>query len=392
MRPGLAVLWVVVCLAAARVEAFPWMIRHGYASCGACHHDPSGGGLLTPYGRAQSELLLAARYGERKEGQEQEVSPSTGFLFGAVTLPEWLDLGLAVRGGGFVTRTGDTTHVLPLLMVSDLRANVAVGPVRVGGSVGFAPRRASFAALTPGEQDNVVSREHWLGVTNEDQTFLLRAGRMNLPFGLRTVEHTLWARESTRTDINQHQQHGVALAYNTEGLRSEVMAIAGNYQLRPDLYRERGYAGYVEWAPFSKAAFGMSSLLTYARYDVATVRPAFLRQAHGLFARVVPVAPLALMLEADVLFDKSREGPFASGYTGLLQADYELRQGFHLLATAELLQRPGASAPALGGWLTFDYFVFPQVEVRLDTLLRRTGQGAAAANELTLLGQLRLAL
>jgi hypothetical protein len=72
--------------------------------------------------------------------------------------------------------------------------------------------------------------------------------------------------------------------------------------------------------------------------------------------------------------------------------DYELRQGFHILATAELLQRPGESATARGGWLTFDYFVFPQVEVRLDTILRRTGEGAAASNELSLLGQLRLSL
>ncbi|MCY1078308.1 hypothetical protein [Archangium lansingense] len=390
MRQGLLFLLVVVCLVAARAEAFPWMIRHGYASCATCHHDPSGGALLTPYGRAQSELLLAARYGEQKEGEE--VRPTTAFLLGAVTLPDWLNLGLSFRGGGLVTRAGDDTDVRPLQMVSDLRANIAVGPVRAGGSVGFVARGARFAALTNFEENNVVSREHWLGLANEDQTLLLRAGRMTLPFGLRTVEHTLWARQLTRTDHNEQQQHGVALAYNIEGLRTEVMAILGNFQLHPDLYRERGYSGYVEWAPFTRAAFGVSSLLTHARYDVVTKRPSFLRQAHGVFARVAPVKPLVFLLEADVLLDRPEGGPLASGYTGLLQVDYELKQGFHLLATAEVLQRPGVHVTALGGWLSFDYFILPQLEVRLDAILSHPGQSAPEPNVLSLLGQLRLSL
>ena len=40
------------------------MIRHDYTGCATCHADPSGGGLLTLYGRAQSDLLLRMRYGE----------------------------------------------------------------------------------------------------------------------------------------------------------------------------------------------------------------------------------------------------------------------------------------------------------------------------------------
>ncbi len=390
MRQGLVVLMVVGCLAAARAEAFPWMIRHGYTNCASCHHDPSGGALVTPYGRAQSELLLAARYGQRKEAEE--ASPTTAFLFGAVTLPDWLNLGLSFRGAGLLTRTGGNTDVRALQMVSDLRANVSVGPLRAGGSIGFVARQARFAALTNFEENNIVSREHWLGVTNEDQTLLLRAGRMTLPFGLRNVEHTLWARVSTRTDHNEQQQHGVALAYNTEGLRAEVMGILGNFQLHPSLYWEHGYSGYVEWAPFTRAAFGVSSLLTHAEYDVVTIRPSFLRQAHGVFARVAPVTPVVFLLEADVLLDRPEGGPTTSGYTGLLQVDYELRQGFHLLATAELLQRPGVHVTEVGGWLSFDYFILPQLEVRLDAILRHTGQSAAEPNVMNLLGQLRLSI
>ncbi|MBP9112990.1 MAG: hypothetical protein KBF88_09300, partial [Polyangiaceae bacterium] len=44
----------------SEARAYPWMIRHEYTSCNACHADPSGGSLLTEYGRAQGVTLLAS--------------------------------------------------------------------------------------------------------------------------------------------------------------------------------------------------------------------------------------------------------------------------------------------------------------------------------------------
>jgi hypothetical protein len=69
---------------------------------------------------------------------------------------------------------------------------------------------------------------------------------MNLPFGIRDIQHTLTIRVATRTNIDDNQQHGVSFSYSGEHLRAEVMAILGNFQTRPDDYRERGYSGYAE--------------------------------------------------------------------------------------------------------------------------------------------------
>ena len=71
----------------------------------------------------------------------------------------------------------------------------------------------------------------------------------------------------TRTNINESQQDGIALAYNGSWGRFEIMGIVGNYQLNPDTYRERGYAGYLELAIAPKVAAGVSSLVTYAGTD-----------------------------------------------------------------------------------------------------------------------------
>src|SRR5450432_863168 len=60
---SLVVVALFVALFPSRAHAYSWMIKHGYSGCPVCHADPSGGELLTSYGRAQSELLLRMHYG-----------------------------------------------------------------------------------------------------------------------------------------------------------------------------------------------------------------------------------------------------------------------------------------------------------------------------------------
>ncbi len=57
---------VLLMLAGAPLAgwAFPDMIRHNYSNCTICHVSPTGGGLLTPYGRALSVEVLSSWGGE----------------------------------------------------------------------------------------------------------------------------------------------------------------------------------------------------------------------------------------------------------------------------------------------------------------------------------------
>ncbi|MET0403944.1 MAG: hypothetical protein ABW123_16150 [Cystobacter sp.] len=389
LRHAFVVLFLFGLLASPRAEAYTWMIRHGYSSCAACHADPSGAGLVTAYGRAQSELLVAAHYGKPKE----EVSRSTGFLFGAVNTPDWLLLGLSFRGGPLVNKAGSADPtVRPVQMASDLRAQATFGQFRANASVGFALRRARLAALTTTEANNVVSRDHWLGWDNENQTLLVRAGRINLPFGLRNVEHTAWVRERTRTDTNEHQQYGVAVAYNGEGMRGEVMGIAGNFLLNPDAYRERGYSGYFEVSPSSTLALGVSSLVTRADYDVDSRLPDFWRQAHGVFGRWAVGGPLVLMGEADLIVNSSRDQRAGLGYTGMLQADIEPVRGLHVILTGETLRTVGGPGTNVGGGLAVAFFFFPQLELRVDGIARRLATDSGGATTFSVLSQLHVSL
>ena len=95
MKAALFVL-ASVGLCSTAASAYPTMIRHGYTQCVSCHTDPSGGTLLTEYGRAQSQLLLSSRWGR---AEDAEASAASKFLFGVLKTPDALTLGGWVREG-----------------------------------------------------------------------------------------------------------------------------------------------------------------------------------------------------------------------------------------------------------------------------------------------------
>src|SRR5687767_1704066 len=76
--PLLAVFFALGVLFSARdASAYTWMLRHGYTGCSTCHLDPSGGSVLTPYGRTVGGMLLSTLYA----GEADSESAADQFLF-----------------------------------------------------------------------------------------------------------------------------------------------------------------------------------------------------------------------------------------------------------------------------------------------------------------------
>jgi hypothetical protein len=287
----------------------------------------------------------------------------------------------------FTKIDGASTTDALILMQADARAAIRAGPWRAAASAGGVTSEGSAASLG----GSFVSRQHWFGYSFDDDAVLLRAGRIDLPFGIRSVEHTLFVRSATRTDLNDTQQHGVAFAYSGETLRGEVMGIAGNFQVSPDAYRERGYSGYFEWGPHPRAAMGVSSLATHVATDLY-LHVANTRQAHGLFGRVAPWRPLVLLLEGDAVLQRPEGGPSRNGYATMLQADIEPWQGLHLVTTGETY-RPGGPGVSMSysGWFGVNWFFAPHADVRIDVMGRHLG-GPIDLNVTAYMGQLHIYL
>jgi len=375
IRRGVAVLAVVFFAALAapsQAAAFPWMVKHEYAGCAQCHSDPSGAGVLTAYGRAQAEITVRTPWGKR--GDEWEPGFASKAFFGIVDLPQELDIGFSSRSAQMIVEPeegeGDERF---LQMQTDIRAHYRLGKARVYASL--APSKADrtdFERITKNDEEdgvNLISREHWAGWAVNDQ-LLVRGGRMVLPFGVRQNEHYLWVREATRTDLDSTSQHGLSVAYSGEKLRTDVMAIAGNYTVSPDRYRERGYSGMVEWAFTPRYIVGASSLVAHSEAGIGIGKP-FTRMAHGAFARVSPHPMVAILAEADFLSNQVDEDDAVTGYATMLQADVEPIQGVHLVLTGETFRPDSDGAdPLLGGWASIVWYFAPHVDVRVDAVRR----------------------
>jgi hypothetical protein len=431
---GLTTL-VVVLSYAAPASAYTWMIRHGYGGCPTCHADPSGGELLTAYGRVQSDLVLSMQWSQDNQSaassetsgtdfdsfdafdesasnddeaappEKEEAAPPpaasepsldlSGFLFGLVTPPSALLIGGSFRYMN-ILQLGEEDPFDTFPMQMDLYGQLGIGTFRAGGSIGAArvpaaSPHARAAQVTTGQGDsfNLISRTHYFGFEFDRSRSMLRLGRLNLPFGVRIPEHTMWVREATVTDRESDQQHGIALSYNETKVRAEGMLIAGNYQIAPDEFRERGYALYIEGVVSDDVAVGLSSKVTKAQSDPVTLE-AVTRQAHGPMLRTAFGEPLVVLAEADVLLKTDT----SIGYVGFVQGDIKAVQGLHFLLTGEILDAgalegatkiAGLGKPRFGGWVSAVWYFYTHFDFRLDLVARQQAP-------LTILAQLHLYL
>ncbi|MFZ5893497.1 MAG: hypothetical protein ACOY0T_20720 [Myxococcota bacterium] len=388
----IALILFLVGLAAPRpAHAFAWTLRHGYQQCNACHVDPSGSGALTRYGRGVGEEAFHTRWfaDTGSADEDEDGARIAGFAFGAVKLPKALVLQADAR----YMRLTQKVEGAPLMkrdiwMQLDFAAALKLGHFTAFGVLGYAPEGGRAAALTAGRTDNLISRTHWLGYGFANDSLQLRAGRMNLPFGLRIPEHTSWVRSFTRTNINDHQQYGVSLFYGGSALRAELMLVLGNFAISPDDYRERGYSGFAEWFVAPKLSLGASSLITHRALDSGTLKPTY-RHAHGIFGRwATPWEPLAILFEGDYVLESPEHANRRKGAVAFLQADAELARGMHVMLTGEA-QNVGVKGPPLsyGAWLSYAWFFAPHSDLRVDSVWQRFASKAGDVDALALLLQ-----
>ena len=143
LGPRRARLWLTALLVLAtvwlfptRAEAYPWLIRHNYPSCSACHVDPTGGGLLTAYGRFIGDTVLPTL--PAAEDKEPD-----GAKPGA---PGWLLIGGDYRALWLRSKTPKAPVRGRLLwMQADLAAAIDTGNFVASGSMGYAYEAAPSA-------------------------------------------------------------------------------------------------------------------------------------------------------------------------------------------------------------------------------------------------------
>ena len=133
-------------------HAFPEFVRHGYTNCITCHASPTGGGILTEYGRAISKELLSrgSWFFENRMDLPAVDTHEEQALNGSVSLPRGISLGGDARALQLISDDSKATRGRFVFMQADLEAALSDGKrITVDGTIGRAePAKGQARYLT----------------------------------------------------------------------------------------------------------------------------------------------------------------------------------------------------------------------------------------------------
>lgn len=177
----------VVLLGAETAFAEPMFLSRQYARCTTCHHSPTGGGLLTTYGRSLTHRELSTTGDRTPDGVEADAAPGEeAFLWGAAgDRLGPVQLGMDLRPSHVTFAFDGNRSHRNFWMTADLQAAVRLHDWTLYGQVG---RRPTVAG---GELE---SYEYWVAHQATD-TLGIRAGRFLPAYGVRFADHTSYNRQ-----------------------------------------------------------------------------------------------------------------------------------------------------------------------------------------------------
>jgi len=205
--------------------AFPEMVRHNYVNCTACHVSPTGGGVLTQYGRELSRALLST-WGEDNENESK-------FAYGLVRPPSWLDATYLYRGLYAYQDTPYIQQGLFIYMQGDAEAAAHVGQWTFDLALGYQnPPGAS------GFSDYLISPRNYVNYRPTDE-FSVRGGRFYPAYGIYTAEHVIPIKRDLGWDQGM-ETYNLEAAWLGDSLNVYVTADLGRPD-EPSLSSETGF-------------------------------------------------------------------------------------------------------------------------------------------------------
>ena len=213
-------------LSSGNAFAFPEMVRHGYLNCTSCHVSPTGGGVLTAYGRELSKDVLASA---SKEGEED-------FAYGLIKPPEWLSMGGDFRELGLYQENATSRQGQTIIMQNELEgAGTIDKKIIFDGTFGYFDAPNNQPLL-----QHLISRRHFV-VIKPTETSSFRVGKFMPAYGINTADHQTMIRHGIGFQDEGTESYNLEAAWIGETLNAYATVIFG----RPDsktLDRETGAA------------------------------------------------------------------------------------------------------------------------------------------------------
>lgn len=363
----------VLAFGAVQAEAEAVFLSKQYTRCTNCHFSPTGGGLLTPYGRSLSreELSTTGKSAPGATGgREQE------FLWGALkdALPKGLSLGFDARPAHLDVTFPGGSATKDFFMTADLIAAYRHHDWTVYAELGREPRS---------DGAKIASYEYWVA-HKSDKGFGIRAGRFTPAYGVRLADHTAFTRAPLGFDAYD-QIYGVELSHGNDKHLLQVAAGPGRADSILDDDGTRGFtaSGRFQYDLSSRSVLVASGILRNAS-DV-TPRSGVTGLAYGF----APNRRWSIWTQADVEFESGADGDPA--YTVFNETAFEVYRGLWLKVSPQLRTFQGDTSK--GTFRTvFELNLLPRTHWNVDVSYYRDKDRESDLVSKTWLAQLHLYL
>lgn len=351
------------------------------ARCNLCHFSPAGGGLINGFGRDEA-------------GDTISRGGNGAFLHGLWQPPDWLALGVDLRGAFIAKDNWLEPQYIGIPMQMDLYARVAHAGFSANATLGVRPIARGLptpAGEERGFLDRFISREHYL--MYESGYWYARAGRFHAPYGLRTQDHSQYIRRYMGTHTLE-EKYGLSGGmvkdewelHVTAYAPAPVWLVSGNPDLENAPVGSDGYGGVFYYERRNEDQTG--SFGVQAKADVASEVSRY--WLGGVYKRFYEDQQLMVLSQLDLGMDM---------FGADIEADPNLLLSAHLGMTYFLTQ-----GIMLGGYLerydpdallqgterdsasvTVQYFPYAHIELMLLGRLEFQGEDYGAPAPMGLL-------
>ena len=316
-------------------HAFPDMIRHGYARCTTCHVAPSGGGALTPYGRALAKELVSTW------GYEGEQEWHYGALSEEKT-PTWLRVGGDYRA----LQSHYKDEIMAMGRFIEMQQQVEIGAQTDRWALSV---QAGADTLQEGSRWYLPG--YYLAV-NLWEKLNVRVGKFIPRFGLRMPDHILSSRAGIGFGI-QAERHTAEMIYTEEKFDVSLSVSQGEL--------ENGNP--------ADAAFGQFNYLFTEKLQLGVSLGRHFKAQNntmlGLSA-MVGLSEYMYLLSDNVFQRRDVFGSSQNDFYHFLKLGYEIEKGVHVFILEDLRKQDlSADATTQNFYgLGFTFFPRPHIEIQ----------------------------
>jgi hypothetical protein len=311
----------------AGASAEPMFLSKQYTRCTTCHYSPTGGGLLTPYGRALSHHELSTFRGAEPPGGAGSVQspqvPQGGeqdFLWGALGSKLGpVSMGIDLRPAHLSYDVDGTTSNMNFWMTADVLAAYQVKGWTLYGEIGRQP-------LIEGAK--LDSYEYWVQHQN-DAGLAFRVGRFLPAFGVRLADHSAFTRSVLGFD-KYDQVYALEVSRTLERYQWQVSVGPGRAD---SIIHNDGRQAFTATGRFGLDLGPRRMLVLSGLYRDASQLEASTGAADAAFG-IAPTSRLSIWTEGAAQFQKGTAG--APQYVFMNETAFEAYHGLWLKFSPQL--------------------------------------------------------